>query len=95
MGWNHRVLAHKHNNEIYFKIHEVYYDAIGKPDGYTANAVCVSAEDINSIIWTLDKMKECIEKPILWAGSKFPQEFNSEPNVQVSDTTGDEQRTKS
>ena len=26
MGWNHRILAHKDGDEMYFQIHEVYYD---------------------------------------------------------------------
>jgi hypothetical protein len=26
MGWNHRILAHEHNGEVYLQIHEVYYN---------------------------------------------------------------------
>ena len=31
MGWNYRVLAHKQFDEVYFYIHEVYYDEEGNP----------------------------------------------------------------
>ena len=65
MSWNHRLLAHKDGDEMYFQIHEVYYDKEGKPDGYTANGVSVGAESLDGINWVLDKMKECLEKPIL------------------------------
>jgi hypothetical protein len=65
MGWNHRVLAHKDGDEMYFQIHEVYYDKDGKPDSYTANGVSVGHESLDGIKWVLDKMKECLDKPIL------------------------------
>jgi len=74
MGWNHRILAHKFDSGIYLQIHEVYYDKNGKIDSYTINPITVCGDDLESIKWTLDRMAECIDKPILWAGDKFPQE---------------------
>lgn len=71
MSWNHRILAHKDGDEMYFEIHEVYYDKEGKPDSYTANGVSVGAESLDGIKWVLDKMKECLDKPILSA-ENFP-----------------------
>lgn len=76
MGWNHRILAHEDNNDIFLQVHEVYYDNDGKPEGYTEKAVGVSGDSLKSITWTLNKMKECRKKPILWAGDKFPSEYN-------------------
>mgnify|MGYP001030655988 FL=1 len=76
MGWNHRILAHKDGDEMYFQIHEVYYDKDGKPDGYTANGVSVGAESLDGINWVLDKMKECLEKPIL-SVENFPETFKT------------------
>ena len=75
MYWNHRVLASEQNGEIYFQIHEVYYDKNDKPDGYTKNSISVGGENIKEINWTLNKIKKCLKEPILWAGSKFPKEF--------------------
>jgi len=74
MGWNHRILAREHEGEVYFNIHEVYYKD-GIPDGYTANPISVGGESIKSIRWTLNKMKECLKKPILWGDERFPQEY--------------------
>jgi len=76
MGWNHRILAHEHKGEIYLEIHEVYYDKDGKPTGYTKNGVTVGDEELKGIIWVLNKMVDATEKPILWAGDKFPQKYN-------------------
>jgi len=77
MGWNHRILAHKHKGKVYLSLHEVFYDKKGKPDGYTENPITVVGEDLKSIKWTLKKMKQCSKKPILWAGKKFPKKFKN------------------
>lgn len=75
MGWNHRILASEQDGETYLEIHEVHYKK-DKPVSYTANAITVGAEDLKGITWVLDKMKECMKKPILWKGDKFPNEYN-------------------
>ena len=75
MSWNYRIMAHEHENEMYFEIHEVYYDKDGKPESCTKNPVTVGSEDDNGISWILDKMKESLEKPILWYGDKFTEEY--------------------
>ena len=75
MSWNHRILAHKDENEIILQIHEVYYDKEGKPNGYNANGASVGAETLEGINWVLDKMKECANKPILSADD-FPNQYN-------------------
>ena len=74
MSWNHRILAHKDGEGMYFQIHEVYYDKDGNADSYTANGVSVGAESLDGINWVLDKMKECTNKPILLADD-FPNEL--------------------
>lgn len=76
MAWNYRILAHREKEEeIYFQIHEVYYDQNGKPNGYAASPSNVSGEDEGAINWALDNMKACMQKPILWAGDRFPSEY--------------------
>lgn len=79
-GWNHRVLVHFHNNEPYFKIHDVYYGVDGVPNSYGAEAETISCETIKGMRWTLNKMKECLKKPILMAGDEFPKEYIIETN---------------
>jgi hypothetical protein len=75
MGWNYRILAHKHNNDIYFQIHEVYYNDQGIPNGYTKNPCTIGSDNIDGIKFSLTKIVECTEKPILWAGENFPNEY--------------------
>jgi len=75
MAWNHRILAHEYNGEIYFMIHEVSYNENNIPYSYTERATTVGGEDLKSITWILYRMLECRNKPILWAGEKFPKEF--------------------
>jgi hypothetical protein len=75
MSWNHRILAHKDGDEMYFEIHEVYYDEDGKPISYTTDGANVGSESLDGIKWVLDKMKKCVNKPILSADD-FPNEYN-------------------
>ena len=73
MSWNHRVMAHCHEDRIYFQIHEVYYtDSI--PDGYKADAITVGGDDLKEIEITLQRIKNALKKPVLWAGKDFPKE---------------------
>jgi hypothetical protein len=72
MSWNHRVLAHK---DGYLQIHEVYYKEEGIPYSYTSNAIGASGESLEDIEWTLNKMKECLSKPILCLEPDFPKEY--------------------
>ena len=74
MSWNHRILAHENNGEIYLKVHEVYYEN-EIPNGYTANPITIGGENLEALKWTLNKIKLAIKKPILFAGEKFPNEY--------------------
>lgn len=79
MGWNHRLFAREcgPDKEIYLSIHEAYYKRKGDtvPDSYTEDAIDVGGENLESISWTLDKIQECLSKPILWYGDRFPEEY--------------------
>lgn len=75
MSWNYRALAHEYNGEVCLKIHEVYYNKDGVPDGYTANPITLQGETLKEINWKLNKIKEALKKPPLWEGDKFPNEF--------------------
>ena len=75
--WNYRVLAREYNGEPYYSIHEVYYDEDGNPNGYVDQVASVNGEDISSIRWSLNKMKEALNKTVLWHGDKFPQKHES------------------
>ena len=74
MSWNRRVLAHETNDEVYFQIHEVYYDKDGNPDGYAVDGTTVGGESLESISWVLEEMTKCLNKPIL-SVNNFPKEY--------------------
>jgi hypothetical protein len=74
-NWNYRLLAHQEFNGVAFAIHEVYYDDNGNEVSYTENGVPVLSETSDGIIWVLDRMKEAADKPILWHGDDFPNEY--------------------
>lgn len=78
MSWNHRLMAYEDGDEYYFRVHEVYYDKEGKPDGYTQEGVTVGGNSLEELRLVLYRMGLCLDKPILWAGDKFPQEFISQ-----------------
>lgn len=73
--WNHRLMAEQTDEEIYLSIHEVHYDKNEIPVGYTEKPISVSAETVDGVKWVLEKMIDCLQKPILWAGDKWPQEY--------------------
>lgn len=70
MGWNFRVFRRTLKNfddttSDWFSIHETYYDENGKPNGWTVDAIDLQGEGIEELKWTLQKMLECLEKPVL------------------------------
>ena len=82
MSWNHRVLATEvpypdGTTEMYFEIHEVYYDEDGNPNGYTANPITIGGDSLEGLNWTVDRIKESLTKTILWSGDKFPQVYEA------------------
>ena len=75
MSWNYRIFAHKDGEDIFLKVHEVYYDEEGNPDGYNKACVMVNGYTPEWISEKLDILKECLDKPIFLADD-FPNEYN-------------------
>lgn len=73
--WNHRVMAHIYEGEVYFKIHEVHYKKKNIPYLYSKNTETIEGDSVKSLKWTLKKMKDCLKKPILYYGERFPEEY--------------------
>ncbi len=72
--WNYRVLEFSEGGEVWQEIHEVYNDDDGAPRSYgvraTVHADCLecpegSDEVRGSLEWTLDRMREALDKPVL------------------------------
>ena len=74
LKWDYRILAYEYDGEVYFQIHQVYYNEEGKPAGYVESPASVGSKEVKGVRRILNKMPECLEKPILWAGKKFPNE---------------------
>ena len=75
MGWNYRVMRHppKDGEEEWYAIHEVYYRSNDVDDltvpvhetGYSVDPVGVIADSPEGLRWTLQKMLEALDKPVL------------------------------
>jgi len=78
--WNHRVatklLKHSDYEERIFYIVEAHYEK-GKLFGFTQDAIGVLGENAKSLRWTLNKMKKCLDKPIIDADN-FPNNWEEE-----------------
>jgi hypothetical protein len=82
--WNYRVLAFESpKGDIFFQVHSVYYTN-GKPDGYSETPARVGGDCKSEITKTAQLIYDaCLilgsvqpKHKILWAGEKFPQEFD-------------------
>lgn len=75
--WNYRVMAVPYKDDIQLEVRELYYTN-GVPVGYSeaeAGIHCDESEGIEALEATLKRIKLAFKKPILCAGSKFPQEY--------------------
>jgi hypothetical protein len=73
MTWNHRVVKFDHD---WLSICEVYYDKDGEVEFHTADGVRVGSESIDGLRWTLEKMLESLDEPIL---NEFKEEKTCPP----------------
>lgn len=70
MSWNHRVTKRIHNHkylhepETLYEIREVFYDENGDITGMAETPDIIS-DSIEGLKWTLQKMTECCDKPII------------------------------
>lgn len=61
--------------EPYFELHEVFYKNKHIPRSYTANAITIGADDATDFPEIVCMISEACNKPILYKGDKFPQEY--------------------
>jgi hypothetical protein len=67
MVWNHRVIRHEENGEVWYAIHECFYE---KPDddsnlSWTENEIAPIGETVDELRETLERMLKALDKPIL------------------------------
>jgi len=64
--WNHRIIRHKdYKDNIWYAIHEVFYDNDGVPNGCTEKPLEVLDEEVDGLKWQLEHMLKAFDKPIL------------------------------
>jgi hypothetical protein len=68
--WNYRVIEFIDPEEGPWRaIHEVYYDAEGKPTSYAEGPTAVTTHDPDGnsaeLGWVLDRMRDALKKPVL------------------------------
>jgi hypothetical protein len=65
MTWNHRVVKKNYDGEIQYGIHEAFYNDKDELINITVDPVEVASETIEGLRWTLQKMLEALDKPII------------------------------
>ena len=64
--WNHRIIRHETGTEEeYLAVHEVYYDDDNNPHSCTSEPIHIIEEDLEGMKWTISKIQEATDKPIL------------------------------
>lgn len=70
-NWEYRVIRHQWCSAISDKyqenvaIHKVYFDEKGRPSFISENAIKITDDNFDKLRYTLTKMVEALEKPIL------------------------------
>ena len=66
MTWNHRVIKKQDNlANVYYEIHEVYYDNKGNPDGWTENPVTPYGNNLEDLHGELAYLLTALDKPVM------------------------------
>jgi len=76
--WNYRVLAFEDHEDMWFEIHEVFYDKKDRPNAYGRTRVCGGST--HDLLSALEKMIDAVTKPFLWGGDRFPEEYKQNEN---------------
>lgn len=64
MSWNYRVLNYDDNGELYYKIHEVYYEN-EIPNAYSTNPATIEGDSLEELSIVFNQMILSLNKPIL------------------------------
>jgi len=66
INWNHRVFRQPDKSTgSWYTIREAYYDDDGNVDSFTADIIGVCGESIADMKETLQRMKNCLDKPVI------------------------------
>ena len=65
MNWNYRIVRHRHSEEEWFAIHEVYYEADGKPKLVSKEPVAPQGGDVEELLKDMERQKAACKLPVL------------------------------
>jgi len=65
MTWNYRIIKHDKTKNVYFAVHEVYYDEKGSVKGWTEDPIDIVGDSKQEILNTLNHMVEDTKQPVL------------------------------
>lgn len=80
--WNHRVLAFVKNEEITFSIRKVHFEK-GIPVSYEPAGI--DGHGQAECIRKVDEMLLAMNKPTLWGGERFPEEYISKKKEEMKE----------
>lgn len=75
--FNYRVLYHNDEFEDYVSVHNVYYSG-DTPVAYGDIPVPPVGSDLKELQSFIRFTEEALQKPILYAGERFPEEYKPE-----------------
>jgi len=65
MTWNYRVIRHVSISEVWYAVHEVYYDPSGIPIACSEDPVFPMGTDVLGLTDDLNRYHKALTKPIL------------------------------
>lgn len=66
MTWNHRIIKKLDSlANVYYEIHEVYYDNRGNPDGWTEDPVTPYGTNLEDLHADLAYLLNALDKPVM------------------------------
>tara|TARA_R110002074_G_scaffold318561_1_gene488915 strand:- start:771 stop:1058 length:288 start_codon:yes stop_codon:yes gene_type:complete len=65
--WNYRVIRHvdTKSDEVYYQIHEVYYDTNKNPESMTENGIAPYGENTEELSHSMIHMMSALTEPVL------------------------------
>jgi len=75
MSWNHRVIRHVNDGEVWFAIHEAYYNKQGGIWSITTEPIAPVGESRAELKRTIELMLDAVKNPVL----EYDMEFAKPP----------------
>lgn len=65
MSWNYRVVKHEDEHEVWYGLHEVYYDEEHNPDGFSEKPIDPRGTTVEELRGDIDLMLQAFNRPVL------------------------------